>query len=161
MHRPHRDVAKSPTVTGRVCRGQVLAFFALVLSIVLLPVAAYAVDATIVAGREADLQAATAQAAETAAERLNVSSLRATSALTLDPAAAGAAVAETLLDEEPGARVDAYSVIGTEVSVLTSEPVALPFSVFTHTVTLHAHATARLAAGFDGPSPPTKQPPTS
>src|SRR5260370_7702721 len=85
MHRPHRDVAKSPTVTGRACRGQVLAFFALVLSIVLLPVAAYAVDATIVAGREADLQAATAQAAETAAERLNVTSLRPTSPLTLHP----------------------------------------------------------------------------
>src|SRR5258708_12343403 len=86
MHRPHRDVAKSPTVTGRACRGQVLAFFALVLSIVLLPVAAYAVDATIVAGREADLQAATPQSAQTAPERLNVSSLPATSALTLDPA---------------------------------------------------------------------------
>src|SRR5260370_4543596 len=109
MHRPHRDVAKSPTVTGRGCRGQVLAFFALVLSIVLLPVAAYAVDATIVAGREADLQAATAQAAQTAAERLNVSSLRATSALTLDPAAAAAAVRQTLLDDGPSARGDAYS----------------------------------------------------
>ena len=48
--------------------GQVLAFFALVLPIVLVPVGAYAVDATIVASREAALQAATAQAAETAAQ---------------------------------------------------------------------------------------------
>ena len=139
-------------MTARACRGQVLAFFALVLSIVLLPVAAYAVDATVVAGREADLQAATAQAAEAAAQRLNISALRTTGALTLDPAAAGTDVAETLLEEEPSARVDLYAVTGTEVTVNTSELVMLPFSVFTQAVNLHAHATARLVAGYDRPS---------
>jgi hypothetical protein len=129
----------------------VLAFFALVLSIVLLPVAAYAVDATVVAGREADLQSATARAAETAAQRLNISALRATSALTLDPAAAGSALAQTLVEEEPSATVDSYAVTGTEVTVNTSERVMLPFIVFTRAVNLHAHATAHLVAGYDSP----------
>ena len=152
MHPRDRELAKSPTVTGRASRGQVLTFFALVLSIVLLPIAAYAVDAAAVAGREADLQAATAQAAETAAQRLNISAIRATGALTVDPAAAGSAIAQTLLEEEPNAKVDSYAVTGAEVTVNTSELVMLPFSVFTHAVDVHAHASAHLIAGYDRPS---------
>lgn len=129
--------------------GQVLAFFALVLPLVLLPVAAYAVDASIVAGREAGLQAATAQAAETAAQQLNIGAIRSTGAMTLDAAAVSRVAAQTLMEEEPGATVEACSVAGTAVTVVTSESVTLPFSIFSHTVTLHAHATARLVAGYD------------
>ena len=58
---------------------------------------------------------------------------------------------QTLVEEEPGTRIDSYTITGAEVSVVTSEPVSLPFRVFTDTVVLHAHATARLAAGYDGP----------
>jgi Flp pilus assembly protein TadG len=137
---------------SHVQRGQVLAFFALVLPVVLVPVAAYAVDATIVAGREAGLQAATAQAAETGAQQLNISAIRSTRALTLDPAAVGQVVTQTLVDEEPGARVDAYTVAGAEVSVVTSESVPLPFSIFSQIVSLHARAVARLETGYDSPS---------
>ncbi len=137
--------------------GQVLAFFALVLPLVLLPVAAYAVDATVVAGREAGLQAATAQAAETAVQNLNVSAIRSSGALTLDGTAVSQAIAQTMLDEEKGAIVDAYTVAGQEVDVVTSESVALPFSVFMSAVTLHAHATARLVAGYDTPSASKQQ----
>jgi len=75
------------TATSRET-GQVLAFFALVLPIVLLPIAGYAVDATIVASGEAGLQAATAQAAETAAQQLSTGAIRAGGVLALDPAAA-------------------------------------------------------------------------
>jgi hypothetical protein len=150
-------VAKSPAVTADAGKGQVLAFFALVLPIALLPIAAYAVDATIVASREAGLQAATAQAAETGAQQLSIGAIRATGAMTLDAPAVSRVVAQTVLEEEPGARVDAYTIAGTEVTVLTSEPVTLPFSIFTQIATLHAHATARLAAGYDSRSQPATQ----
>jgi Flp pilus assembly protein TadG len=131
--------------------------FALVLPLVLLPVAAYAVDATLVAGREAGLQAATAQAAETAVQHLNVSAIRSSGALTLDRTAVNQAIAQTLLEEEQGARVEVYTISGPEVTVITSESVMLPFSVFISSVTLHAHATARLVAGYDTPSAPKQQ----
>jgi Flp pilus assembly protein TadG len=160
MHRPNRVVAQSPLVTGRASKGQVLAFFALVLPVVLLPIAAYAVDATLVASREAGLQAATAQAAETAAQQLNISAMRSTRALRLDAAVVGKVVAQTLGEEEPGASIDSYTVTGVEVTVVTREPVMMPFSVFTKTVTLHASATARLVLGYDSPSRPAKQQPT-
>ena len=132
--------------------GQVLAFFAFVLPVVLLPVAAYAVDASVVASREAGLQAATAQAAESGVQQLNVGTIRSSGAITLDAAAVSRVVAQTLVEEEQGARVDACAVAGAEVTVATSEPVTLPFGVFTQSVTLHAHATARLVAGIDRPS---------
>lgn len=128
---------------------QVLAFFALVLPIVLLPVAAYAVDATVVASRMAGLQAATAHAAQTAAQQLNVGVLRSSGALTLDPAEARLAAARTLAEAEPGASVDSSSVTGASVTVMTSESVTLPFSIFARTITLHARATARLVPGYD------------
>lgn len=119
--------------------------------LVLLPIVAYAVDATIVAGREASLQAATAQAAESAAQQLNIGVIRSTGVLALDETAASRILVQTLLEEEPGASVDRSNFAGTEVTVVTSEPVALPFSVFTQTVILHAHATARLVAGYGSP----------
>jgi Flp pilus assembly protein TadG len=131
--------------------GQVLAFFAVVLPVVLLPVAAYAVDATIVAGREAELQAGTAKAAETAAQKIDVAAIRSSGALTLDPAAARLAAYQVLVEEEPGASVDSYTVASDQVTVVTSETVTLPFGVFARSVTLHAHATARLVAGYDSP----------
>ena len=131
--------------------GQVLAFFALALPVVLLPVATYAVDSTIVAAREAGLQAATAQAAETAAQQLNIGALRSGGPLMLDAAAVRLVADQTLAEEEPTASVDSYTVTGAEVTVVASEPLTLPFSVFTRSVTLHARATARLVAGYDSP----------
>ena len=138
-------------MTADTTKGQVLVFFALILPIALLPIAAYAVDATVVASRVSGLQAATTEAAETGAQQLNVDAIRSTGALELDAAALFNVVAQTLVDEEPGARVDSYDVTGTEVTVDTSEPVTLPLSVFTRSITLHAHATARLVAGYDKP----------
>ena len=139
-------------MSGRGNPGQVLAFFALVLPAVLLPVAAYAVDATIVASRAAGLQAATAQAAETAAQQLNLSLIRSTGALAVDTDQARLAAARILAAEEPGASVDATTVTGVEVTVVTTEAVTVPLSLFTSVVRLHARATARLAAGYDSPS---------
>ena len=138
----------------RVCReaGQALAFFAVVLPLVLLPVAAYAVDATIVASRAAGLQGATAQAAEAAVQRLDVSAIRSRGALALDADAVRLAVAETLAAEEPGASLDSSTINGLEITIVTGESVKIPFSVFASTIQLHAHATARLTPGYDHPN---------
>ena len=132
--------------------GQVLTFFALAMPVVLLPVAAYAVDATMIASREAGLQAATAEAAEAAAQQLDIRSIRSTGELTLDAAAALVVVHQTLAAEEPGVYLDESTISGAEVTIVTSEQVTLPFSVFARTATLHARATARLVAGYDRPS---------
>jgi hypothetical protein len=132
-------------------RGQVLAFFALTLPVVLLPVAAYAVDATLIANREAGLQAATAEAAEAAAQQLDVGALRSSGVLTLETGAAMVVVRQTLVEEEPGASVETSAISGAELTIVTSEQVTLPFSLFARIATLHARATARLVAGYDQP----------
>lgn len=133
-------------------RGQVLAFFALVLPIVLLPIAAYAVDASVVAGRDSGLQAATALAAEAAAQQLDVGVLRSSDALTLDTTAVRVVAARTLVENEAGAAFESSTIEGVTVTVVASEPVSLPFSAFASTVVLRASATARLVAGYESPS---------
>jgi Flp pilus assembly protein TadG len=148
-HRPARAVAKPPDVKQS---GQVLTFFALALPVVLLPVAAYAVDATMIASREAGLQAATAEAAEAAAQQLDVSAIRSSGALTLNAEAAMLVVRQILGGEEPGASVDTSAVSGVDLTIVTSEQVTLPFSVFARSAVLHARATARLVGGYDRPS---------
>ena len=64
-------------------RGQTLAGLALCLPLVLLPVAAYAIESTRLAARASALQAAVAQAAEDAASAVDVSALRNGQALRL------------------------------------------------------------------------------
>jgi Flp pilus assembly protein TadG len=134
------------------CSGQVLAFFAVILPIVLLPVVAYAVDAAVVSGRSAALHAATAVAAETASQQLSIRAKRAGGALALDAGQAQTVANETLASEEPGASADAISVEGAEVTVTAIEIVTVPFNLFGGPVTLHARASARLVAGYDNPS---------
>jgi hypothetical protein len=71
--------------------------------------------------------------------------------LSLDASAVDLAVAETLDAEEPGAAVDSTAIRGLEVTVVTSESVRIPFSVFASIIQLHARATARLSPGYDTP----------
>ncbi|TMB47676.1 MAG: hypothetical protein E6J53_01650 [Chloroflexi bacterium] len=132
--------------------GQVLAFLAIALPIVLLPVVAYAVDAALVSERFAGLQSATAQAAELAAQQLDVRVMRASGTLAIDPEIVRGVISEALFNEEPAATVDSVSVAGADVTINTSEPIALPLPLFVRTITLHAHATARLVPGYDSPS---------
>jgi hypothetical protein len=134
-------------------RGQVLAFFALVLPIVLLPVGAYAVDATIVASRAAGLQAATAEAAEAAAQQVDTAALRSRRVLVVDPARARAMATQTMSAEEPAAIIESSTVNGVDVTVVASERITLPFSIFTSTIAQRAHATARLTIGYEIPIP--------
>ena len=138
---------------SRQDRGQVLAFFALLLPVVLVPLAAYATDVAVVTARAAGLQAATAQAAEAAAQRLDVSALRSTDVLRLDTAAASSVALATMAEAEPGASVESVVVTGNEVAVSASEEVTLPFNLFPVSgIRLVARASARLVAGYDSPS---------
>lgn len=134
-------------------RGQVLAFFAVVLPVILLPLAAYAVDSAFVISRAADLQEATAQAAEAAAQQADVAALRSRSELTVDVSAAQGVARQTVFRSEPGASVLAVQVSGAVVTVTTEEAVTLPFNFLpAKMVNLEARASARLVGGYDSPS---------
>jgi hypothetical protein len=134
-------------------RGQVLAFFAAALPVMLLPLAAYAVDAAFVSTRAAGLQAATAQAAEAAAQQADVGALRSRSELTIDASVARSIAIQSVNDSEPGASVVSVIVAGELVTVTASEMVALPFNFMpVRAIKLEARASARLVGGYDTPS---------
>ena len=134
-------------------RGQVLAFYAVLLPIVLLPLAAYAVDVAFVSARAAGLQEATAQAAETAAQQLNVDALRSRSELIVDAQAAADVASRAMSDSEPEATVASVIVVGSMVTISTREVIRLPFNFLPASATvIHARASARLVGGYDSPS---------
>ena len=134
-------------------RGQVLAFYAVLLPIVLLPLAAYAVDVAFVSARAAGLQEATAQAAETAAQQLNVDALRSRSELIVDAQAAADVASRAVSDSEPEATVESVIVVGSMVTISTREVIRLPFNFLPASATvIHARASARLVGGYDSPS---------
>jgi hypothetical protein len=134
-------------------RAQVLVFFALALPLILLPIAAYAVDASITAAAYSRLVEVTATAAEEAVQQINVTRLRAGNGLSIDVADAMAAARRALTSSEPGARVLDLTVMGDEVRLVTTETVVLPFNVFgSPEIKIRAKVTARLAPGYDSPS---------
>jgi hypothetical protein len=139
-------------VVRRRDRGQVLAFFALVLPIVMLPAVAYSVDVAMLGTGAAGLQAAVAQAVEVAAQQIDVGTLRAGGGLELDPAQAAKIASDMLIAAEPQAVVDSVNVAGWSVTLAASEPVLLAIPLWTRAVTLHAHASARLVPGYESPS---------
>lgn len=134
-------------------RGQVLAFFAILIPIVMLPLAAYAVDAAFVSARASALQGATAQAAEAAAQQADVSTLRAKSVLIIDVRRAREAATQSISESEPDASVQSVVVRGAMVTITAAELVSLPLTLFPATaIRLEARASARLVAGYDRPS---------
>jgi hypothetical protein len=134
-------------------RGQVLAFYAVLLPIFLLPLAAYAVDVAFVITRTAELQEATAQAAETAAQHVDVEALRARSELIVDGRVAAGVASRAMSDSEPEANVESVIVVGTMVTITTREVIRLPFNFLPASATvIHARASARLVGGYDSPS---------
>jgi hypothetical protein len=133
--------------------GQVLAFYAVLLPIVLLPLAAYAVDVAFVISRTAGLQSATAQAAEVAAQQVDAGALRSHSELKIDAQSAPAVASSTMHDLDPQATVEAVTVIGSMVTISASELITLPFNFLPAPATaIHARASARLVGGYDRPS---------
>jgi hypothetical protein len=134
-------------------RGQVLAFFAILLPIILLPLAAYAVNAAFVSTRAAGLQEATAQAAEAAAQQVDVDALRSRSELTIDASIAGLVARQAVSGSEPGAFVESVVVEGALVTVTAGEMVTLPFNFLpARAIRLDARASARLVTGYSSPS---------
>src|SRR5207249_9432593 len=83
-----RRLAIEATVMTDRRRAQVLVFFALVLPLVLLPVAAYAVDAAVAASAFARLEEVTVHAAEQAALQLDVLRLRSGRGVAVEPGTA-------------------------------------------------------------------------
>jgi hypothetical protein len=133
--------------------GQVMSFVAVALAVVLVPVAAYAVDAVAVSAAEAVLQEATAAAATEAAQQVDTTALRAGRGISIDIVAARQVVRDVLAAEAPAASVRSMTVSGALVTVATDEPVRLPFGIFAaRAVHLGAHASARLSGGYDKPS---------
>lgn len=133
-------------------QGQVLAFFAIALPAVLLPVAAYAIDAAFAAQRYGELQAATAVAAEAAADRLDVAFFRQSEAISIDAAQAGVTARTVLAAEDPAARLVSVAVAGDEVDVAASETVDVPIPLLARAFVFTARADARLVPGYDSPS---------
>jgi Flp pilus assembly protein TadG len=147
MANPHNAVVTNGE------HGQVLAFFAVLLPIVLLPVGAYAVDAAFVATRSASLNEATAQAAESAAQQVDVNTFRTRSDLVIDAAMARNVAALAITESEPDASVESLVVKGAHVTVTTVERVTLPFNFLpVPAIRLEARASAQLVAGYDTPS---------
>src|SRR5216683_790990 len=107
----------------RAQRGQVMAFIAVALAIVLMPLAGYAID------------------------------FRGSGVMTIDAVAAGRVARTVLAAEAPSASVSSVTVAGAEVTVAAGELVQLPLNFFAaRMVRLEAHASARLAGGYDRPS---------
>lgn len=137
-------------------RGQVMAFIAVTVAIVLMPLAAYAIDAATVRGAASTLQDATATAATEAAQQLDAVSFRASGVMSVDAAAAQRIARAVLAAEAPSASVSSVTVSGAEVTVSAGEVVRLPVNFLpARLVRLEARASARLTAGYDRPIAPS------
>jgi hypothetical protein len=131
-------------------RGQVMAFIAVALAIVLMPLAAYAIDVRTVGGAAAALQEATATAALEAAQQLDEIDFRAGGVMTIDAVAAGRVARAVLAAEAPSASVSSVTVTGAVVTVAADELVQLPVDFLpTRMVRLDARASATLTSGYD------------
>jgi hypothetical protein len=134
-------------------RGQVMSFVAIAFAVVLMPIAAYSIDAVTVSAAEAALQEATAAAAVEAAQQIDATAFRAGRGISIDKAAARHVVDDVMAAEAPAASVSSVTVSGAEVTVATGEVVSLQFGIFpARAIRLDALASARLAGGYDKPS---------
>jgi hypothetical protein len=132
--------------------GQVLVFFALVLPVIVLPVAAYAIDAAVTGAAYARLVEVTTLAAEEAAQQVDVPALRAGGTPAIAAPEAAAAVRDAIASDK-AVRITGVAVSGATVIVSTVETVSLPLAfVGSGAVELHASAAARIAVGYDSPS---------
>ena len=133
--------------------GQVLVFVALGLPIVLLPAAAFAVDAAAAAAVHAQLEQATWSAAESAVQQIDARALREGKGITLDQQSVEAVARDALAAEDPSATIEHLTVDGMYVTVEASERLRLPLNFLgAPAVNLRATITARLTFGYESPS---------
>lgn len=134
-------------------QGQVMAFIAVALAIVLMPLAAYAIDVGTVSAAAAALQEATATAALEAAQQLDEVDFRSSGVMTIDAVAARSVARAVLAADAPSASVSSVTVSGAEVTVAAGELVQLPLDFLpARMVRLEAVASATLTGGYDRPS---------
>lgn len=138
----------------RVQAGQALVLLALLLPLVLLPVAGYAVEATYAANRAALLQWACARAAEDAAQAIDDTALRQSSTLQVSAAQAQTVAAAQLRVLDQRAVLDAFTADGATVSISAHELVPATFAIWIPggVLRVDAGAQARLTAGYSSPS---------
>jgi hypothetical protein len=129
-----------------------MAFIALVVPLVLLPCAGFAIEASHLTARHARLQEIALTAAEDGAQQIDVNSLRAGNGLTLDTTQAPQVATAAALAQDPGATVTT-SVAGQSITVTISETTPLQLAAFlgVRNVTISASVTTHIAAGFDAP----------
>ena len=134
--------------------GQALVLMAFLIPLVLLPVAAYAIEATYAASRAALLDWACIRAAEDAVQTIDAAALRGSSLLIVDPAQALPAAQRELVQLDPHAVLDRWWSGGDEFELWAHEsvPVTLALWVPGRTVQVSASATARLTPGYSSPS---------
>ncbi len=134
-------------------RGQVLVFVALVLPIVLLPAAAFAVDAASAAAVHARLEQATWSAAESAVQQIDAGALRAGRGITLDQRSVEAVARAAIAAADSNATIERLEVDGLTVTIEAAERLQLPLNFLgAPAVKLRAKATARLTLGYERPS---------
>ena len=134
--------------------GQVMVLMAILIPLVLLPVAAYAAEAGYAASRAALLEWACTRGAEDAAQALDADALRSSSTLQVDPAAADSLARRQVAALDPNAIVDTVTASGTSVAVSAHEdvPATLAFWVPGGRLRVRGVATARLTPGYSSPS---------
>lgn len=145
-----------PAVSGvrRRPRGQALVLMALLIPLVLLPVAGYAVEATNAASRAALLEWACVRAAEDAAQALDPTALRQSSIVQVNPSSARATALAELAAMDPKAVLDSFSVAGVVVQLSAHETVPVPLALWVpgRTLRVAGSAAARLTPGYSSPS---------
>ena len=126
----------------------------MILPLVLVPVAAYAIEASYAATRQAALAGVAAQVAEDAAQAIDEAAFRAGGPLQVDPGAARQAAQATLSQLEPAAVLRAFDVNGVTVSLAVDERLPVRFAGWApgSSITVSAGATAVLTAGYSSPS---------
>lgn len=134
-------------------RGQALVLLALVIPLLLLPVAGYAVEAGYAASRAGLLAWACARAAEDAAQQVDGPALRAYSVLAVDGPAARQVARSELAAYDPAALVDRIAIGTRSVDITAHErvPATLAFWL-PGALTVRTGCAARLAAGYQSPS---------
>lgn len=132
--------------------GQVLVLFALVLPLLLVPVVGYGVDSAVIAARHASLQAATAEAAEIAAQRIDIDALRSAGTIQIDAHGLREALTAVLAAEEPNAALESVAAAGSQITVASSERVELPLPFLARSAVVRARATAQIVPGYASPS---------
>ena len=137
----------------RTARGQALVFFAIAVPAALLPVAGLAVDASVLAARQAALAGAVETTALDLAAQVDASALRAGTGWNADSAVAATAAAAYLAAVDPNAVLDAVTVSGGTVTVAAhdSVPATALLLVPVPPGVLHASASARLRHGLASP----------